>query len=74
VTTDRNHTGLTTAFPLYVTEPGTGVVHRWFDVADRVVETLCGRDCAAWPCLLGGRVTCETCRNFDPRPGRGNDA
>jgi hypothetical protein len=44
-------------FPLYVTGPDLKV-HGFFS---GTTVTWCGHECARWPCLLGGDVTCRDC-------------
>jgi hypothetical protein len=48
------------SFPLFVTEPATGKIHRFLSSG---LVTVCGRYCGNWPILVGGEADCMTCRS-----------
>jgi hypothetical protein len=48
------------SFPLFVTEPATGKIHRFLSSG---LVTVCGRYCGNWPILVGGEADCVTCRS-----------
>lgn len=44
-------------FPVYATEPVTGIVHGFVDTT-----TLCGIQCGPWPIIVGGIWDCPECQ------------